>query len=91
MEKRLSWFPIYGNIQGAVEEMRPDSVGKAILAALRYFNEGEEPPEGSLDAEAKFLFCMFQQGIKDARAHSEEISAKRAAAVRKRWEKERGQ
>ena len=91
MAKKLSWFPVYGNIQSAVEEMKPESVGRAFLAALRYFENGELSQTGSLDAEEKLLLCMFQQGIKDARSHSEEISAKRAAAVRRRWEKERGQ
>ena len=59
MAKKLSWFPLYGNIQGAVEEMRPDNVGKAVLAALRYFNEGEEPKRGTMDAETGFLLQII--------------------------------
>ena len=90
MAKKLSWFPLYGNIQGAVEEMRPESVGKAVVAALRYLNERQEPQAGAMDAEAKILFNVFRQSVDDAGKDYAEISAKRAAAARTRWEKERG-
>ena len=88
MAKKLSWFPLYGNIQGAVEEMRPDNVGKAVLAALRYFNEGEEPKRGTMDAETGFLFRVLKKNINGAVNDYKELSAKRAAAAQARWAKE---
>lgn len=89
MGKKLSWFPLYGNIQAAVEGMPLECVGKAVLAALRYLNEREEPRTGALSAEAKTLFNIFRQSVDDAGKDYAEISAKRAAAARSRWEKER--
>ncbi len=89
MAKKLSWFPLYGNIQGAVEEMRPDNVGKAVLAALRYFNEGETPKAGTMDSEASFLFRVLKKDIAKAESNYQTVSEKKSAAARARWEKER--
>ncbi len=87
-EKRLSWFPIYGNIQKAVEEMSAESVKAALLSALVYVNNGELPLRGSLEGEGKTLFHILRQNIDDAEKDYKETAAKRAAAARARWEKE---
>ena len=82
--KKLSWFPVYGNIQGAVEEMRAESVKSAFLSALRYINGAKESVE--MDDSAKMLFYILRQNVNDAKKDYEEISKKRAAAARARWE-----
>lgn len=87
-EKRLSWFPVYGNIQKAVEEMSAESVKAALLSALVYVNDGELPLRGSLEGEGKTLFHILRQNIDDAEKDYKETAAKRAAAARARWEKE---
>ena len=62
-EKRASWFKIFLHQKPVVDAMEDAVVGKALKAALSYFEDGTV---GDLDAMSYILFASMRPFVDEA-------------------------
>ena len=86
--RKIPWFRVYTSSKGALQSIDDEKLGKALKAALKYFdNNGnfENTGNGIADKETLIAFNILKQGIDDS---LEEYNArvedgKKGAAARK--------
>lgn len=75
-KKKVYWFPLYMQNQGAIEEIDDAKVGKALKAAMRYFNSKQRSTDEAIeeripDLETRIAFRIFRQGVDETLEYRE--------------------
>lgn len=79
---RPSWFKLFLHHKSLVEAVPDEVAGKALKAALRYFDTGEM---AELDSLAVAVFAALKPNIDEAFEAFETTSEKNRKNIQKRW------
>ena len=79
---RPSWFKLFLHHKSLIEAVPDEVVGKAIKAALRYFDTGEV---AELDSLAGVVFAALKPDVDSAFADFQATSEKNKQNIQKRW------
>lgn len=79
---RPSWFKLFLHHKSLIEAVPDEVAGKAIKAALRYFDTGEV---AELDSLAGAVFAALKPDVDSAFADFQATSEKNRQNIQKRW------
>ena len=79
---RPSWFKLFLHHKSLIEAVPDEVAGKAIKAALRYFDTGEV---AELDSLAGAVFAALKPDVDNAFADFQATSEKNRQNIQKRW------
>lgn len=80
---RPSWFKLFLHHKSLIEAVPDEVAGKALKAALRYFDTGEV---AELDSLAGAVFAAIKPNIDDAFKDFKTSSEKNRENIKKRWD-----
>lgn len=83
--RRASWFKMFVSLRPVIDSAPDDVAGRALKAALGYFDTGNEPT--GLDPFTNTLFSAIRPSVDDAVADYKKAAEKNRANVNKRWGK----
>lgn len=80
---KIEYIPIQLRYLEALRIVKPEQVGNAVVAALRYAKEGEVPDAS--DSDGALLFWMLKGDIDRVQESLDETSDRQRTNINKRW------
>ena len=80
--KRATWFKLFLTVKPAIDAVPDDAVGRAVKAALAYFESGEQQ---NLDGLAGVVFAMLRPSVDEAVEDYQQAVAQGRIGGQKRW------